>query len=203
MQKETRFNWKTTLVITILAFVLGCGATVLAYNYQASFITVHRSPKLVCNVFVSITTPEDTVTGESGNLVTNIGETAIRNLLGFDNISSYAPFKYLSLGNATPAVTLTKLTTEATTNGLARATGTVVSWNNGTDSAFNVTYTWTVTGLGSGVYIAVQTAGCHWNDTGNSDSNMAACAYLTDGAQHQLTDGSTVTVTWCWTVDAN
>lgn len=169
-----------------------------------SWFQGHRDPQFTSNVFFTVSDSSGVHEFESGNLITNIGETMARNLLGFNNISSYAPLQYISLGNATVAVTLTKLTTESTTNGFNRTQdATPDAWLNGTDSAFNVTVTFTVSGLGVGEYISVQSAGLHWNETDESDNNMFACAYLTDGTYHQFTNGSTCTVTWVITVDAN
>ena len=187
----------------LLSFSLGFGATFAAINYPSWFSQGHRDPQFSSNVYFTFNDGTGMHEFESGNVITNIGETMVRNLLGFNNISSYAPLQYISLGNGTIAAALTKLTVESTANGFNRTQGTPVSWNNGTDSAFNVTVTFTVSGLGVGEYISVQSAGLHWNETDESDNNMFACAYLTDSTYHQFTNGSTCTVTWVITVDAN
>jgi len=201
---ETNIKKLHLATVILLSFSLGFGATFVAVNYPSWFSQGHRDPQFSSNViFVFKDASGVCEESESGNLITNIGETMVRNLLGFNNISSYAPLKYISLGNGTVATTLTKLTVEPTTNGFNRTEGTPVSWNNGTDSAFNVTVTFIVSGLGVGEYISVQSAGLHWNETDESDNNMFACAYLTDSTYHQFTNGSTCTVTWVITVDAN
>ena len=200
---ETNIGKLRIPALMILCFCLGFGATFAAINYPSWFSQGHRDPQFPSNVYFTVTDESGVHEFESGNVITDIGETMVRNLLGFNNISSYAPLQYISLGNGTIAAALTKLTVESTANGFNRTEGTPVSWNNGTDSAFNVTVTFTVSGLGVGEYISVQSAGLHWNETDESDNNMFACAYLTDATYHQFTNGSTCTVTWVITVDAN
>jgi len=171
----------------------------IGYAFNSMPFHVHRDPQVSANVYVLIETIEGSSSYSSGNIITDIGEAYVRNILGWDNVTSNNATQWISLGNATIAQTLTKLGVEATTVGFERAANdTCVAWNNGTDRAYNVTNKFTATGN-----IAVNATGCHWNPTGNSDNNMFACAYLTDGTMHQFTATSNCTVTWVFTVDAN
>jgi len=102
------------------------------------------------------------------NIVVNIGKRYIRNLLGWNNLTTpINATKYISLGqDASVVETDTKLATEKTANGLVRATGTVTCLNT---TAYQVQYTWTATGTDT-----VTSTGLNWSPTSNSNNNLFA-----------------------------
>lgn len=186
-------NNKAVTIALILTFLIG---VIAGYNLIVGNANVHKNPQVNANVFVVI---DGTKVYESGNVMTDIAENNVRDWMAFGNQSSSSNVtSCISLGNATVSQTLTKLTVEATTANFSRVNGTISAWYNGTDRAFNVTYTFTASDT-----IAVNATGLHWSLVSNSDNNMAACAYLTDGTMHQFPALSTAQVTWVITIDAN
>ena len=131
------------------------------------------------------------------NVITDIGERYDRNVLGFNNVTSFNATKWISIGNATVSQTLTKLTTEATAGGFERAEATVTSYLSGNDYGYNITITFTST-----VQTNLNAAGLHWNPTGNSDNNMYAAYALTGGAA-TYTVGSKAIIIWLVLRDDN
>jgi len=129
-----------------------------------------------------------------GNVITDIGERYVRNILGFDN-ETMDILDDISLGNSTIAQTKTILDTEATTLGFDREQGTVVSWMNGTDYAFNTSYKFTATGT-----IRINATGLHWNATDSVDNTMFALASITETT---FASNDNCTITWVITVDGN
>jgi hypothetical protein len=128
------------------------------------------------------------------NLITDIGEnqTATRNRVG----ATYVAVKYISLGNATAAAGLTKLTTEATTLGAERAEGEVSNlWLYSGDAAYNITKKFTFTGD-----ITLNACGGHWLVTGDSDGNMYSVANF---AQTAFATSWNLTITWVYVFDGN
>lgn len=125
------------------------------------------------------------------NVKTLIADRYERNILGFNNVTDHNATKWMSLGNCTPANTLTVITTEATTGNLSRRLShSIVSWMNGTHRAVNFTCEWT----GTLNYVSVDSIGLHWNPTG--DLNLYAVAYCTDGTYQQFGVGSKATAIW-------
>jgi len=182
---------KTSWVILISTiFVTGL---VTGLNAASTFggDRTHKDVRVSSNVYFA----RDGVTFQSSNLITNIGAVYLRNILAWNNVT-VGTVSCLSLGNGTPAASMTKLTTEATLAGFDRKNGTVSNWLNGTKQAYNVTYTWAATDA-----VTVQSCGLHWGVTDDSDNNMFAVAYLTDGTQQQFTIGSNCTLTWVNTLD--
>ena len=131
------------------------------------------------------------------NIKTLIADQYERNAFGFGNATNVTPDNivnvtdWMSLGNCTPANTLTKITTEASTGNLSRQQSySTVSWMNGTHRAVNFTCEWT----GTLNYVSVSAIGLHWNPTG--DLNLYAVAYCTDGTYQQFGVGSKATAIW-------
>lgn len=186
---------RKSIVINISVLLIGIlvGYAILGFSFT-NWSPFHKDPATVTNVEFTISDNSGTHIYRSPNLNTIYGERYDRNNAGFANGTGSSTVNatiYISLGNATPANTLTKLTTEATTSGFVRKAGTPVHWMNGTHWGYNVSATFTATAL-----IAVQTAGLHWNIASGSTTNMYAVAYLTDGSYHQFTATSTCTVKW-------
>jgi len=140
-------------------------------------------------VFYERQVGNDVVTGQFliGNTITDIGENETRTR--WSTNGTYVNIGWISLGNATPAVTLTQLTTQYT-----RETATInTPFTYGSHSSFNVTkkYTFTET-------VWLNAAGAHWAYTG--DNNLYACAYLqAGGAALEWNLNDNVTVTWIFT----
>ena len=181
------------LFAIVLCLTIAASTTTTAY-----FMTLptHRDPQWHTNVFVIYETTRGTHTENIGNVITNIGERYARNILGWDNQTSNNATQWISLGNATAAAALTKLTTEATATGFTRAANdSCVAWNNGTDYAYNVTNQFTATGT-----IRIDATGLHWNPTSDSDNNMFACADIT---ATNFENNDNCTIVWVITCDGN
>lgn len=173
-------------VCLVIGFIAG---------YNVLLMNGHRDPQLHANVYVLYEGVNGKQEIGGGNIITNIAEATLRNFIGFGNATAGTAeigtnqTKYIALGNATPAATLTKLTTECvngTTGAFGRALGTVSAWQNGTDYAFNVTHTFTQN--------ATETINCaalHWYGTAESDNNLFACASIT---QTQFASGDNCTI---------
>lgn len=183
-------NKKTILaavLIAVLAFSIG---------YLANPIYQHFDPKV--NVKMYITKgegPGASATLQSGNLITDIGETFIGEaaILGTDANATWA----ISLSNdGSSSAAWTELPVEVAANGFSRAAAEESAvWSNGGDWAINYTYTFTASGTQQ-----LQTAGLQWDDTGESDLNLFAAA---DFTQTTFESSDTLTVTWVITVNAN
>jgi hypothetical protein len=179
---------KKLVAVIALCFCLG-----FSINPLLSTVT-HRTPKV--NAYLFFETTRGSWSGESGNLITDLGENYVRNILGFDNVSNNNATKWISLSNVgSPLVTWTELDTEVAANGFTRALGTATAWLNGTDYAYNVTHKFTASGTQQ-----LQTAGLQWNDTPESDGNLFAAATFT---QTTFETNDNLTITWVITWDAN
>ena len=175
----------------IIALSISLCASLLLY---VGLETSHKTAKV--NAFLFFETARGSWSGESGNLITNIGEQYVRNIIGFDNVTNNNATKWISLSNVgSPLVTWTELDTEVNANGFSRALGTVAAWANGTDFAYNVSNKFTASGSQQ-----LQTAGLQWNDTPVSDNNLFAAATFT---QTTFASGDNLTITWVITWDAN
>lgn len=128
-----------------------------------------------------------------GNVITNIGENQTGQRVGING--TYVQVRWISLGNATASATLTKLTTEATTNGAIRKLASYVNFTYSGDFAFNITCKFYFTGD-----ITLNCAGAHWSDVSNSDNNMYSCA---DFTQTAFANNWNMTITWMYVFDAN
>lgn len=126
------------------------------------------------------------------NVIMTIGSTYVRNFFLNDS-AIYGP----SLINKTddislsadvaPVKTWTKLPSEITGSGLARATGDTVSVINST--AYKTEYTWdSITGSQT-----VNCTGLHWSPVSDSDGNMLAAASI---SKVSLIAGDQLKVTW-------
>lgn len=135
-----------------------------------------------------------TLTQEGHNTWTTIGKRFHRNFLWFHNITgtnnnnnaTFGFIGWVSLGNATVAATLTKLTTEATTAGATRkAFDTVVPYNNATYTSImaNGTVTFTFTGT-----IRLDAVGFNWMSTSDSDNNLYSAFALASATTFNTDD---------------
>jgi hypothetical protein len=179
-----------------LAIILCCLiAFTSGYAIQNAYINKHQPSRGGANVFLTVESPMGIYDIPITNLITNIGEneTATRQRVG----DTYVAIKYISLGNATASVSLTKLTTEATTLGAERAEGTVSAlWlYGGVDAAYNVTHKFTFTGD-----ITLNCAGGNWDPVGDSDNNLYSCADFTETA---FANNWNLTITWVYVFDGN
>lgn len=172
-----------------------CFAFGVSINPIATMLT-HRDPKAKANLFLLFETARGSWSGNGGNLITNIGERLVRNILGFDNVTANNATKWISLSNVgSPLASWTQLDTEVTANGFGRALGTVATWQNGTDYAYNVTKKFTATGTQQ-----LQTAGLQWSGQASTDNNLFAAATFT---QTTFETNDNLTITWVITWDAN
>ena len=179
---------KTNLALTLLlTIVLTFGATMVTIN-TFNYFGTHKDPEVSANVFVFVEKANAKYTVGSGNVITNIGENYTRDALSTDTDLNQT--RSISIGNATAGVALTKLTTEWN-----RTDGTVTDWVNGTDQAYNTTFTWNFN-----TTVRLDCAGLHWNPIDQSDNNMFACA---DFTATTFNSGDNCTITWSITVDAN
>jgi hypothetical protein len=187
---------KTWLLSLMLTAMLCIGLT---YALTQANQYVHRDPQFTANVWVL----HEGVSGKemlpAGNVITDIAETGLRNLLGFDNdtwLDGTNKTDYISVGNCTPAAALTKITTECdNSSAFGRAQGTVTAWANGTDAAYNVTKTFTANAT-----VTIDSAGLNWFWSDGSDNNLFAVAAI---AQTAFAVGDNCTITWVITFDAN
>lgn len=189
---------KTWIAITLTLCLL-TGVSTYIFTQGPGYR--HTQPNLQANVYVlkeSLGQRQDLSTP---NVICNIGGQYVRNALAFGNISGSGTniinrTTCISMGNATVAATLTKLTTEATTANFTRvnASSTTVAWYNTTGNfyAFNVSYTFTASAT-----LRLNAVGLHWDSTSDSDSNMFACAAITETT---FNSGDTATLTWVITI---
>lgn len=183
---------RKTLIVFALTIMLSVS---IGYTLRGLPIG-HKDPSPKANLVLLFETSRGSWSGGSGNLITNIGERLPRNILGFDNVTAHNATKWISLSNVgSPLVTWTELDTEVNANGFSRALGTVTTWMNGTDYAYNVSKKFTASGTQQ-----LQTAGLQWNDTPVSDNNLFSCATFT---QTTFESGDNLTITWVITWDAN
>lgn len=177
------------LAVFLVGFIAG-------YNI---LLEGHRAPKVNANVYVLHESMNGKEVIPTGNVITNIAEIALRNLLAFDNdtgLDGANVTDYISLGNSTVAATLTKITTECdNSSAFGRAQGTVTSWYNGTDYAYNVTKTFMANAT-----VTIDTAGLNWFWSDESDGNLFAVAAITQTA---FAASDNCTITWVITIDAN
>jgi hypothetical protein len=125
---------------------------------------------------------------EKSNLITSIGSRYIRNILGFNNVTSMNATASLSLSNdGSPLISWGKLPNELTADGLDRNTdGSVTAIN---DTAIEVDYTWTYIGASQ----QVQTTGLHYDPTDESADDLFSAS---DFTQVTLTTNDQIKVTW-------
>lgn len=170
------------------------------FGFVAKDYYVHRDPSVQANVyFYEGTGVNQQLVAESGNLITDIGENFARDVLGFNNVTDHNATISVSTGNASSiTAALTKLDTEATSDGFERVDGNVTAWVNSGDYAFNVTAAFDASGT-----ITVDSVGLHWSNVSDSDNNMFAASFITDGTDHQFPAASRLTVVWVITVNAN
>ena len=184
---------KKTFLFTIVLSVLMSSA----FSYVIIRPIGYRATGPKANVFVIYETARGTWTEPVGNLITDLGERYVRNIIGWDNVTSNNATHWIALGNNTaPANGDTKLDAEATATGFTRAANdTCVHWMNGTDYAYNVSNQFTATGT-----IRVNATSLHWNPTSDSDNNCFALASITETT---FNNNDNCTIVWVITWDAN
>lgn len=178
--------------LIIIAFTL----TAFVGGYMANGGYFHRSQdRRVDKVFLIV---DGKNVYETHNIITDIGEQYDRDILAFQNVTTYNTTSCISLGNTTTVgQTLTKLTTEATTGNFTRNNATsIVGGVTGGDSYYNVTLMWTTT-----LDMNINSTGLHWSNVSNSDNNMYAVASL--GAAYSFPTGSNCTIVWQVIVNDN
>ena len=184
---------KKTIVMLCLVSILSFS---MGYAWQQGGFIQHRNPTVKANVYMFKETVDGTEVMPTSNVITNIGEKYVRDILGFDNVTGHNATKWISLCNTgTPDATWTQLETEINANGFTRALGTVVSWMNGTDYAYNVTKKFTATGTQQ-----LKNAGLQWRDTPVSNDNLFACAGFD---QTTFNADDNCTIRWVITWNAN
>lgn len=193
--ERTSIN-KTWLAITLCACIL---TGVSTYYFSHGLGSQHTQPEVQANVYVlkeSLGSKQDLSTE---NVITNIGGLYVRNALAFGNISGSGTntinrTSCISMGNASVAATLTKLTTEATTANFTRVNATVTAWYNTTGNfyAYNVSYTFTASAT-----LRLNAVGLQWDLTSDSDNNLFAAAAITETT---FNSADTASVTWVITI---
>jgi len=186
---------KFKFAVVLLLCIICSSALIYFFTRFPSITTKHKSNELKTNVFMIIEKYDYHATLEIGNVITNIGEQYIRNVLGFNNITSFNATKWISLGNASATQTLTKLTQELTTANGVRALATATAHYLSGDYATNFTKKFTFTGT-----CRFNATGLQWNSTPDSDGNLFAVANI-----EELTWNNNENCTIIWSVihDAN
>jgi len=166
--------WTLTL---ITSFYIG-------YNLKNYF--KHGTVTSKANVYIFWENPQGTDLLYGGNVITDIGEQYLRSIASQGG--TYDAIRYISIGNATAAATLTDLATQ-----YERKNGTIVEWINSGDYAYNCTYKFTFTET-----VTLNAAGLHWD--------LTAANTLFAVANFQETTFSVndnCTIRWVITFDAN
>jgi len=178
---------------TILALVLTATLCFSAgYAIQNHVLRQHTDPRSTANVHYYFEFAAGSQSFSGGNEETNIGERWERNWLGFNNVTNTTTC--ISIGNSSIAVTNTELDAEATTdNGTRSDFITAVTWMNGTDYAYNVTYKFMFTGT-----IRLNASGIHWSNVSDSNNNLYALDSFSDTT---FNSGDNATITWVMTQD--
>ena len=186
----TRNKFISTVLLAVLA------TAVVTFCVQSALIYFHKDPRVVANVYFYEGTGANAVLiGESGNLITDLGEN--RTLLALNGTATQ--LGWIAVGNISSiGQTLTKCDVEATSSGFGRVAANVsAAWMNSGDYSLNYTASFDATSL-----ISVNSAALHWSATANA-ADAYALSYLTDGTQHQFPAGSRLTVVWSLTINAN
>jgi hypothetical protein len=189
---------KTKIISAIISIIICIAFIIYAYHDIYNYSNIPKSngteisPNVWRFVFNDISKGSEFI---NHNTITNIGERWHRNIFGFNNVSNLNATKWISSGNATVSASLTKLTTETTTNGFERALATVTEYNYGNDYGYNVTITFTAT-----AQINVNAFGLHWMGVSNSDNNMYACNAIT---AQTFSTGSKAIIIWLNLMDDN
>lgn len=188
-EKASRYLIAVVWAVSIVsAFMIGYAVNSAWFNYIGH---QHRPPKPQVNLYIFVETPEGESLLFSGNLITDIGE----NRTAFSLRGVQTTVKWISLGNASSIdASKTKLDSE-----YMRVEGTVsdVYIRNG-DYAWNVTKKITFTET-----VKINACGLHWSGTANSDGNLYALAYLTDGSYQEFHPNWNATIIWILTFDCN
>jgi hypothetical protein len=183
--------FKYTTVISIVALLALC--SFIAFSPTGY---IHKSPQANANVYFYETTDSGSnLIGESGNLITDIGEARLMAAMN----GTSTTLGWIAVGNETAvAQTDAGLTTEATTVGFGRvACNASAQWQNSADYSQNFTASFDSTAL-----IAVNSAILCWSAT-PSAADAFAMSFITDGTAHQFPTGSRLTVVWAITMNAN
>jgi len=163
----------------------------------------HYDPTATENVYFKfdLNTPTgvQTLSYETHNLITLIGARQMRDRMYGNATLPLNSTSVIGLSNeAALTNTATKFASEVTTNGFARANGTLAGWWNTTGNgnyAWNVTKMFTATGTQQ-----LQQAGLFWTLTPTADYDLFACAMFTQ-TTFNLNDN--LTIVWVITLGTN
>ena len=183
---------KMFMFCLIMVFTLGSSFSVVMM--KTPFPTRHK--KATAHVFVIFETAKGGTWFEGQpNVLTNIGERYVANVMGLANVTNVNATQWIALGNhSTPAITDTKLDTEATTSGFTRsANDTATRWMNGTDYATNISCKFTASAT-----IRINATSLHFNPTSNSDNNAIGIVSITETT---FNNNDNCTIVWVFTWD--
>lgn len=192
MMEISRKRFAGVLLATFLC------ATVFGALINVQFpLFTRQYTRIKSNVYIFKETSEGIEELVRGNTITDIGEKYVRDQIGFDNATNWNFTQWIAVGNSTITTAKTKLDTEATGAGFARAyRDAIVPWINGGDYAYNITNMFTASAT-----ITINAASCHWNGTSNLDNNMYALASLGGSETFNLNDNCTIR--WVLTFNGN
>jgi len=168
----------TLILCCFIAFSVG-------YFVKGNFVNSHKTPRVAGNVYVTIESPTGMYDVLESNIITDIGEQAVRNGV----CGSAVDVKYIALGNSTVSQSKMKLDVE-----YARAEASRVTWIKDGDYAFNITRKFTFTET-----VTLNAAAAHWS--GNANAND--CFALANFQQTTFQANWNLTITWVFIFDAN
>jgi len=187
---SSRVNMEVSKKKYGLAIVLCC---LLAFtsgyalqNYGIS--KPHQPSRQGANVFLTIESDVGVYDLQIGNVITDIGE----NQTSYAHGGNALNVSWISIGNATAGVSLTKLTTEYDRDPV----DSIVYGISGGDYNRNVTRKFTFTET-----VTLNCAGVQWLVTAGSDNNLFACADFTTQTTFAL--DWNLTITWAFVFDDN
>lgn len=185
-------RWKGQSIWTPVVFAADGSLTLKDFvrqMYEKTFPDrlLERTPNAKANVHVVARHKDGTVFLDTWthNLRTNAGINWQEGLMAASSGANSCTYIALSNSGATPAATDTTLASEITSNGLARATGTVTHSSNAT--TYTLANTFTATGTQ-----AAQNAGMF----NNTYANGGTLCFENTFTQASLVSGDTLTVTW-------
>lgn len=192
-------NMKILLICLLVSWIIT--GTFIANE----FVPIMKSPRLIANVYLIAERAgmEDSVSTHAmfilstHNIITDHGEHIMRDVWGFNNITTWNATKWISLGNnSAVSQTDTKLDAELTaSNGTRLLAPTITGLVIGGDYAVNFTAKFCFTG-----FCRFNATGIHHNPTSNSDFNMVADAILTT---YSWGNKDNATVIWSFIFNAN
>lgn len=173
-----------SLVITALCCVL------FGYALVPSYLSGHQDPQGEYNVYLCYEKFSGKSWVELGNVITDTGETETRDRFSANQTATDYFVGWLGVGNSSAVQTESALDSQYG----SRYTGTIATWTNGGDAAFNCTYQWQFTAT-----VNINATGAFY---GSAGSNMYAVAAFAGGAQ-TFNNGENLTVRWVFTYNCN